>query len=151
MRRYQLFYLLFFLTLAGILGFSWFSDLSPIVSCDKWKYITASNKKYYAHPTELVVQPWRGQHQVYGTFVIPHKYRMDGFITFTLPENKTYCGQITTVGGFIVPGFYPKPKNRIIRGYLNTRLALLLIIQGKERELKQPQNWRLGYAERIKK
>lgn len=152
MRRYQFFYLLFFLTLAGILGFSLFSDLPPTVSCDKWKYTaTSTNEKFYAHPTELVVKPWRGQHQVYGTFVIPHKYRTDGFMTITLSQNKTYCGQLINVGGFIVPGLYPQPKNRIIRGYLNTRLALWLIIQGKGGELKQPQNWRLGYFERRKK
>ncbi|MBE9007288.1 hypothetical protein IQ259_20005 [Fortiea sp. LEGE XX443] len=153
MRKYQFFYLLFFLALASIVGFSVFSDLPPIVSCDKWKYTaaTSTSQKSYLNPVELVVKPWGGQHQVYGTFVIPPKYRIDGFVTITLPGKKTYCGQLLNVTSYLVPGLYPQPKNQIIRGYLNTRLALWLIIQGKGGELKQPQNWRLGYVERLKK
>ncbi|MBE9210799.1 hypothetical protein IQ244_30715 [Nostoc sp. LEGE 06077] len=123
-----------------------------MVSCDKWKYTATSFKeKYYANPVDLVVQPWRGQHHVYGTFLIPNIYKNDGFFTLTLPGNKTYCGQLLNVSGFVIPGVYPKPENRIVRGYLNTRVALLLILQGHINDLNQPENWKLGYFESRKK
>ncbi|BAY17756.1 hypothetical protein NIES21_35980 [Anabaenopsis circularis NIES-21] len=153
MRRYQIFYLIFFLTLAAILSFALFTDVAPLVSCDRVISTTSLKEKYYASPIELVVQPWRGQHNVYGTFLIPTGYKNDGFFTLTLPGNKTYCGQLLNVGGFVIPGLYPQPKNRIIRGYLNTRIAIWLIFQGHINDLKQPENWKLGYFEskKIKK
>ncbi len=148
MRRYQFFYLIFFLTLAAIVSFCLFTDMSPLVSCDKWKYsYNSSPEKYYAHPVDLVVTPWRGQHNVYGTFIIPNGYKNDGFFTLTLPGDKTYCGQLLNVSGFVIPGIYPKPKERVLRGYLNTRIALWLILQGHINDLKQPNNWKLGYFE----
>jgi len=150
-QRYQVFYLLFFLTLGAILTFALLPDFSPLVSCNKFKSTTSLRQKSYANPVDLVVQPWRGQHQVYGTFVIPNGYKNDGFFTLTLPGNKTYCGQLKTVAGISLPGLYTQPKNYIIRGYLNTRIALWLIIQGHLKDLNQPENWKLGYFEKRKK
>ncbi|MBU7584750.1 MAG: hypothetical protein KAF91_17860 [Nostoc sp. TH1S01] len=152
MRRYQFFYLIFFITLAVILFFALFIDVSPLVSCDKWKYSdTSSRKKYYTHPVDLVVTPWRGQHHVYGTFIIPNGYNNDGFFTLTLPGNKSYCGQLKTIAGISITGIYTQPQNYIIRGYLNTRIAIVLILQGHFDDLKQPENWKLGYFEKKKK
>jgi hypothetical protein len=151
-RRYQFFYLIFFLTLAVILAFSLLVDFSPLVSCDKWQYTTASTtEKNYTHPIELVVQPWRGQHQVYGTFLIPYGYRNDGFFTITLPGQETHCGQLINIGDVSIPERDTRPQNHIIRGYLNTRTALWLFVQGKGGELKQPNNWKLGYFKNRKK
>lgn len=138
--------------MGAIIIFSLFSDLSPLVSCDRWKFTNTSLKeKYYANPVKLVVQPWRGQHNVYGTFIIPSGYKNDGFFTLTLPGNKTYCGKLITIGGVSLPGHYQQPTNYIIRGYLNTRIALGLIIQGHINDLKRPKNWKLGYFEKRKK
>lgn len=133
----------------GIIGFSLLSDISPVVTCDKFKYrISSTSEKYYAHPEKIVVKPWRGQHHVYGKFIIPKSYRNDGFFTLTLPGNKTYCGHLDTIADVSLPGLDTQPKS-LVRGYLNTRIALWVIIQGHINDLKNPQNWKLAYFEKI--
>jgi hypothetical protein len=126
--------------MVGIICFSLLLDISPVVTCDKWKYsANSTSAKYYAHPAKIVVKPWRGQHHVYGKFIIPQGYENDGFVTFTLPGKKTYCGSLQTIA---------KSEKSLIRGYLNTRIALWVIIQGHINDLKAPQNWKLAYFEK---
>jgi hypothetical protein len=135
----------------GIIGFSLLSDISPVVTCEQWKYNTGStSENYYAHPVKTVVKPWRGQHHVYGNFIIPKGYRSYGFFTLTLPGKKTYCGTLRKIKNISPPGLDIQPKTSLIRGYLNTRTALWLIIQGHLNDLKNPQNWKLIYFEKRK-
>ncbi|MBD2439578.1 hypothetical protein [Nostoc sp. FACHB-110] len=147
MRKDKIVYLLFNLTMVGIVGFSLLSELFPVTTCDKWQYsANSTHAKYYAHPVKIIIKPWRGQHHVYGKFLIPQGYQNDGFFTLTLPGNQTYCGSLKTV----TPQIDGQPNNAKIRGYLNTRIALWIIMQGHLNDLKQPQNWKLAYFEKRK-
>lgn len=150
--RKQVFYILFVLSLVGVLGFSYISDISdisersPIVKCRPWGFISAKAGKYYSAPEKIVVQPWRGRHQVYGIFMIPEGYKSDRFVTLKVPGEKTYCGSLVDVGDRSIGEISPKPGYYLLKGYFNTRVAIKLIVEGKGNELKQPNNWRLGYA-----
>ncbi|MFN6567818.1 hypothetical protein [Dendronalium sp. ChiSLP03b] len=151
--RKQVFYLLFVLSLVGVLGFSYISDIverSPTVSCRRWGFISSKEGKYYSYPEKIVVEPWRGRHQVYGIFMIPDGYRSDHFVTLKIPGERTYCGLLLSVSSFN-EGIHAKPGYYLLRGYFNTRVAIELILKGKGDQLEQPSNWRLGYAKQKQK
>ncbi|MBE9052553.1 hypothetical protein IQ243_19425 [Nostocales cyanobacterium LEGE 11386] len=149
--RKIIFYVLFLLGLLGILGFSYISayisEKPPLVSCRQGAFNSSPGEKYYAYPEKLVVQPWRGPHHVYAIFMIPSGYRSDGLFTVSIPGTQTYCGQYIN-GGKITSGVDEPKYYTMMRGYLNTRIALKLIAQGNINQLKQPFNWRLGYVKR---
>lgn len=149
MRKNQLLYILFALSLLSILGFSYVSDLSersPIISCRQWGFYSSKGEKYYAHPEKIVVKPWDGPHNVYGIFMIPAGYRNDFFFTVTIDKTEVHCGVINEAHRKFAGGVNAKPGYYQIKGLLNTRVALRLILKGKEEQLKQPQNWRVGYV-----
>ncbi|MDP5338849.1 MAG: hypothetical protein NWQ28_09780 [Nodularia sp. (in: cyanobacteria)] len=144
-------YILFLLSLFSVLGFSeisaYISEKRPIITCQQWGFNRPKDEKYYTHPEKLVVQPWRGQHNVYAIFIIPSGYKSDGLFTVTTPGTRTYCGRIQDIGQ--VSSGVDQPKYYTInRGFLNTRIALKLIAQGKLDQLRKPDNWRLGYVKR---
>ncbi len=148
MRKNQLLYILFALSLLSILGFSYVSELServPITTCRQWGFYSSKGEKYYTHPEKIVVKPWDGQHNVYGIFMIPDRYRNDILFTVTIDKTEVHCGvfqsPVTTDEGINAkPGYY------VIKGFLNTRVALGVILEGKGHQLKQSQNWRVGYV-----
>ncbi|AFY46930.1 hypothetical protein Nos7524_1036 [Nostoc sp. PCC 7524] len=146
------FLLLFALSLVSILGMSYFLDQverSPIVLCQSsWGFPKIQGVKYYTKPEKIVVKPWLGQHHVYAVFMIPQEYRHDYLFTLNLPGENTRCGAIKRTNQSVIAGVTAKPEHYLLKGYLNTRIALNLIIQGKLNELKQSQNWQLGYAKK---
>ena len=147
MRKNQLLYILFALSLLSILGFSYVSELSersPITSCRQWGFYSSKGDKYYTQPEKIVVKPWEGPHNVYGLFMIPDRYRNDFFFTVTIDKTEVHCGVMNDANK-IARGVNAKPGYYQVKGLLNTRVALWLILQGKEDQLKHPQNWRVGY------
>ncbi|MDB9374679.1 hypothetical protein [Nodularia sphaerocarpa] len=152
--RKQILYILFLLSLFSVLGFSeistYISEKRPIVSCQQWGFNRTQGEKYYAHPDKLVVEPWRGQHNVYAIFVIPTGYKSDGLFTVSIPGSQTYCGRFQNIGKVLSGVDQPRSYTKI-RGFLNTRIAVKLIAQGKLSELKEPDNWRLGYFKRYQR
>ncbi|MBD2354186.1 hypothetical protein H6G41_06030 [Tolypothrix sp. FACHB-123] len=145
MRSRQFIYILFVISLVGILGFSYISE-KPIGKCYKRGFISSNNQKYYIYPEKIVIQPWRGQHHVYGIFMIPNGYEHDYLLQFQLPDNSTYCGTVYYSIHNVLDGIKARPDNYLVKGYVNTRLALWLMIQGKLDHLQQPSNWSLGYV-----
>ena len=148
MRKNQLLYILFALSLLSILGFSYVSELSersPITSCHEWGFFSSKSEKYYTHPEKIVVKPWVGPHHVYGLFMIPNGYRNDFFFTVTIDKTEVNCGVFNDAATKLTESINVKPGYYLIKGFLNTRVGLQLIIQGKGDQLKQPQNWKVGY------
>ena len=50
-------------------------NMPPLTDCAV--EIPFSSNKYWFRPTQTVVQPWRGPHNVYGIFTIPEQYKRD--------------------------------------------------------------------------
>jgi hypothetical protein len=150
-RKSHFLYILFAFSLIGILGFSYLSERSPVTNCSTWGFRTADGQKYYTHPEKLVVQPWRGQHHVFGMFMIPGGYLNDTLFTVTIEGNETLCGVLGFAGTGFAEGVYAKPGYYLMKGLLNTRTAFWLIVQGKGEQLQQPLNWTVGYSKIEKK
>jgi hypothetical protein len=149
-RKRPIIYMLFTLSLVGILGCSFIWKQLPIYSCQKWGFIVTNSKKYYLNPEKIVIEPWRGRHHVYGIFMIPDGYVRDHLITIKIPGKPTYCG-ILLFPSNTYDGIYAKPGHYLMKGYLQTRTTLELIFEGKANQLQQPSNWRLGYIKEKKK
>jgi hypothetical protein len=147
-RKNQLLYILFALSLLSILGFSYvseFSERSPITSCHEWGFFSSKSEKYYTHPEKIVIKPWDGPHHVYGLFMIPNGYRNDFLFTVTIDKTEVNCGIFNSGDTKLAESINAKPGYYMIKGFLNTRIALKLIIQGKGDQLNQLQNWKVGY------
>lgn len=151
MRKIRLFILLLLLSLSTLLGFShvsaYLSENRPIVACEEWGFYPPEPEKYYAHPEKLVVQPWRGPHNVYALFTIPGGHSSDAFFTVSIPGDRTYCGNFQSKE-FVSSGLERPRYNLVVKGFLNTRIALKLILKGKFSQLREADNWSLGYVQR---
>ncbi len=149
--RKIIFYILFLLSLFSVLAFSEISDYisakRPLITCQQWGFDRQQEAQSYTHPDTLVVRPWRGPHNVYALFLIPSEYRSEGLFTVTIPGDRTYCGRFKDIGK-VSSGSDEERKYTMIRGFLNTRIALKLIAEGHLDELREPDNWRLGYFKR---
>ncbi|HLP89258.1 MAG TPA: hypothetical protein VK184_11795 [Nostocaceae cyanobacterium] len=136
---------LFTIALVTILTVYYILDNSPAFPCGKWGFIKTKSQKYYIHPEKVVIQPWLGQHNVYGVFMLPSGYLHDHLITIKLPDSETFCGIILNAGQS-ADGVTAKPQHYLVKGYLQTRTTLKLFFQGKIQHLLENKNWRLGSA-----
>lgn len=150
MRKRPIIYILFTLSLIGILGCSYAWKKLPLFPCEKWGFIDSTSSKYYIHPEKIVIEPWRGKHHVYGIFMIPNGYIHDRIITVKIPGKQTYCGNLLFPSNTYA-GIDAKPGHHLMKGYLQTHTALELIFQGKGNQLKQPSNWSVGYVKEQQK
>jgi hypothetical protein len=143
--KYKYLYILFALALIGVIGYAYLSKRSPIVGCHKWGF-SNNNSKYYIHPEKIVVKPWHGQHHVFGIFMIPGGNLNDKLFKLEIPGEQTHCGVLAYEGTVEAEGVFAKPGSYLMKGLINTRTALKLISKGKVDELKNPDNWKLGYT-----
>jgi hypothetical protein len=77
--------------------------------------------------------------------MLPNNHVYDQLMTINLPVNRTYCGVITNPTQTI-DEINAKPGHYLVRGYLQTRTALKFIFAGQINDLKQINNWQLGYG-----
>ena len=119
---------------------------SPTQNCTL-EYSTAP---YKTHPAKLVVRPWLGQHQVFGIFKIPLRYRsgrtysgtltVQSFTSEFLPDSQPQTQLIEDV--VAEPGYY------LVRGYVPTRIALWFLMTGRSSQLRSPCEWTLELIKR---
>lgn len=151
-RKRTILQILFALSLVGVLGVSYVADVvepSLIVSCSsKWGFIQSKKVKYYTSPQKIVIQPWRGQHQVYAIFQIPPGYEHDALFRLSIPGKSDYCGGVFPLEQNMMMSVKTQNRYYLLQGYLNTRIALSLIAQGKFNQLKQPENWQVGFVKK---
>jgi len=50
-------------------------NMPPLTDCRSEAPVAAG--QYWFRATQTVVQPWQGQHHVYGTFMVPDQYKRD--------------------------------------------------------------------------
>ncbi len=110
----------------------------------------ALSQKSSFQAVDVVVQPWKGRHHVYGVFVIPDRFKYHRLYAVRLrieginaefsagsPENEESDSPVPLHGYFLR------------RAYLPTRTALWLVITGQFRNLLVPCHWWLVFVERV--
>lgn len=111
----------------------------------------ASDQERWFPATSVIVQPWRGQHHVYGIFIIPVQYKFDHLYRATLtiqgvgtelqagsPEDEDRDGASPKAG------FYTK------RVYLSTRAAFRVLLRGGFGDLVMSCHWWLILTEKAR-
>ena len=135
-----------FVVLVLTITIVWLLGKPPTHDCA----IEYSTDFYQIHPSKIIVQPWLGQHHVYGIFIVPLRYRsgrsysgtisVGSFIGEFIPDSQHQVQQIDDV--VAEPGYY------LVRGYLPTRVALWLLLSGQFGDLRTSCNWRLEFVKR---
>ena len=136
-------YKILILTIVGTLIFTLVSLLTTRFACPFKDLPWLASGKYYTHPVKIVVEPWKGEHHIYGIFQIPEGYSHKDVFTVKIPNTATFCGLFMDADDFA--GVVPKPGYYLVKGFFRTRIALSIIFQGKGSELKNSQNWTAGY------
>ena len=124
-------------------------NMPPLTDCRSEAPVEAGQRWFSA--TQTVVEPWRGQHHVYGLFKIPEQYKFDHLYTAKLvidgvaaefvassPEDEDiYSGR-------------PEPGHYIKRVFYPTRTALWFLLSGRLGDLRMPCHWWLVIADRAR-
>jgi hypothetical protein len=123
-------------------------NMPPLNDCRSEAPVAAG--QYWYKATETVVQPWQGQHHVYGTFSVPDRYRHDRHYRAKLVIQgftKEFA-VISPEGGDNVNG-RAEPGHYIKRVYLPTRTALWFLLTGRFGDLKTPCHWWLVIVDQV--
>lgn len=135
------------LPLVGIVAMAYFSHQTLDEQCTGVGYLPTNLATTSVHPIKVVVDPFQGQHQVYGIFRLDKaKNPPNQPVILTVTHAGKYCEFTNSIGQdfaeIVVPNQYYLSQH-----YIRTRTALWLTSQGLLKELKQPDNWTLTYAE----
>jgi len=114
--------------------------------CNAAPFLTSTAAKYEVQATKVVVQPWRGEHQVYAIFTVPDKYKKSPFFVLTIKNAVSAC-EYPFGNSQYIEGIAAQPGTHLIKDYIRTRLALRLILQGFYQRLCDRQNWSLIYPQ----
>lgn len=108
-----------------------------------------SDHRHWFRAAEIVVQPWLGQHHVYGIFSVPEQYGRHRLykaklviqdMIDDLPETSPEAGRM--YGNRVDPGRY------VMRVHLPTRRAFWLLLTGRFGDLKKSCHWWVVMADR---
>lgn len=142
MRRKLIFVLVVLLSLI-IITVWW-----PINSsrCYSAAFLSSKTQKIQVQASKVVVEPWRGEHHVYGIFMVPDEYKETPLFVFTV---KGYGSKCSRPFGYSqnYDDIFAEPGTHLVRHYLRTRIALRLILKGLYFQLNDPQNWTLTYLQ----
>jgi hypothetical protein len=109
-------------------------------------FLASKTQKFQVHATKVVVEPWLGEHHVYGIFMVPDKYEEAPFFILTVKGLGSFYEKPFGNTQFY-DDIFAEPGTHLIRNYIKTRLALRLIIQGLYFQLNDKYNWSLTYSQ----
>ena len=125
---------------------AWLLSKPPTHDCA----IENLSESYQVHPSKVIVRPWLGQHQVFGIFMVPLRYRsgrtysgtitVESFISEFIPDTQPQAQQVE--GVVAEPGYY------LVRGHIPTRIVLWFFLSGQFGDLRAPCNWALVFVHR---
>jgi hypothetical protein len=145
-RKHKFIYSFLTLIIVGIISFTYLSSRLPGKwNCHSWQLDEYHKGTEYIHPDKVVVQPWKGEHHVYGIFNVPGGHTNTKYFRVSVPGNGSFCGELADTKLKEMNGVRAKPGHYLMKGYIKTRASLWLISKGKREDLKQPNNWSVGY------
>ena len=113
--------------------------------------VPGSSGEHTFQAVQVVVRPWQGQHNVYGIFMIPERYKHDRLYAATLQiqgfTERLSAGSAEDEdrGNIVVEqGHYLK------KAYVPTRIALWFLLIGRFGDLRAPCHWWLVFVDRAR-
>ncbi|PZO43474.1 MAG: hypothetical protein DCF19_05925 [Pseudanabaena frigida] len=101
-----------------------------------------STNRLEFHPIKIVVEPWRGEHNVYGIFAIPLQYKDISYRSKMLVKGTDNAWDATPTDG-VKYGLTTPEGYFLLVSFFRTRLTLWYLVTGRFKELQQPCNWKL--------
>ncbi len=95
-------------------------------------------KQFY--PMKLVVEPWRGEHNVYAIFALPLEYRRNRRQVKMMVKGTGTEWEVTIANPSLYDLTTPDGYFLVI-GFFRTRVALWRFVTGTFDQLQQPCNW----------
>ena len=124
-------------------------NMPPLTDCRSEPPVVAG--QYWFRATETVVQPWQGQHHVYGTFTIPEQYKFDHLYTAKLMIQGIPAEfQAGSPEDEDISSVRAEPKHYIKRVYVSTRTALWFLLTGRFGDLRATCHWWLVISDRAR-
>jgi hypothetical protein len=102
--------------------------------------------KFTVSATKVVVQPWLGEHHVYGIFMVPDQYKQTPFFILSVKDVANKCSRPFGNNQYY-DGVFAEPGTHLIRNYIRTRTAIQSISKGLYFQLNDPKNWTLIFPE----
>lgn len=125
-----------------IIFYSWLSVNDA--DCDAQDFLASEAQKFTVHATKVVVQPWLGEHHIYGIFIVPDEYKQTPFFVLTVKGVGSACEKpFGTLEN--IDGIFAMPGTHIIRDYIRTRTAIRLMLKGSYNQINDKYNWTLTY------
>jgi hypothetical protein len=114
--------------------------------CNSEAILASKTNKFQVQASKVVVQPWFGEHHVYGIFMVPDEYKRSPFFVLSVKGANNECSRPFGYSQYY-DGIYAEPGTHLVRDYMRTRTALRLILQGFYFHLNNTQNWTLTFAQ----
>jgi hypothetical protein len=113
--------------------------------------VPGSSGEHKFRAVQVFVRPWQGQHNVYGIFLIPERYKDDLLYATTL-KIQGFTASLYAGGAedenhdsiVVEQGHYLK------RVYVPTRTALWFLLIGRFGDLRAPCHWWLVFVDRAR-
>jgi hypothetical protein len=118
---------------------------SPVISdCSGSSLSLSHGPRLSLHPQQVVVEPWKGRHNVYALFIVPNGHQPDEFVMITLANGQSYCGHTVVLDNPQAINLSVPPDHYAVRGMLRTRTTIGLLSEGRKAELERHENWTLA-------
>src|SRR5438876_362286 len=102
----------------------WLLNKPPTADCAA--EAAADHQVHEIRATRVVAQPWLGEHQVYGIFMVPKRYRhnKEYVITMTVGSFDRYFTVGEPSANSTLDEAFAEPAHYRLRSYVPTRVAL---------------------------
>ncbi|CAN1209267.1 hypothetical protein TUMEXPCC7403_03525 [Tumidithrix helvetica PCC 7403] len=135
------------IAIVGIFTWLWLKPPTNLCSSER---MSNNPKVREIRAVKVIVQPWFGQHNVYGIFMIPEQYKHSPKYAIAMAvkgSNHLFAVDATSDLQYL-DGVTAEPGYYLSRSYVPTREALGFMMQGAFGDLQQPCNWTLLLIER---
>jgi len=135
------------LLLAAAVAMIWLVNRSPLTECGF--EVPESSGEHRFRAAQVVVRPWQGQHNVYGIFIIPERYKYGRPYAMSLMiQGFTTRFSAVSAGGEDRDDIVVEQGHYLQRAYVPTRSALWFLLTGRFGDLRAPCHWWLVIADR---
>lgn len=146
MRKRRLISTLVLISVVGIVAIAYSLQQTLDEQCTGVGYLPAL-PTISIHPLKVVVEPFHGQHQVYGIFRLEKaKIPPNQPVILTVSHVGKYCESTIYVGQNFAE-IAVADQYYLSQHYIRTRTALWLTIRSLLEELRQLDSWTLTYTE----
>ncbi|HLO88613.1 MAG TPA: hypothetical protein VK203_26885 [Nostocaceae cyanobacterium] len=115
-------------------------------NCSATAFLAKKTPKFAVSATKVVVQPWLGEHHVYGIFMVPEQYKQTPFFILSVKDIDPKCSRPFGDRQYF-DGVFAEPRTYLVKDYIRTRTAIQLILKGLYFQLNDPKNWTLIFPE----